>query len=328
MSPRGDLMERLAAADPRPDAERLSPEEQSEADALLARLLATPTEDLTDHRSTARPRTRRWALVATALLCYAAAAFAAVNLLDSDTPAPGIVEKAVAAVTREDVVYHVLERTRARPVGISGVRPMTFYYEYWHTAAGRMHRKTFAADGPRRGRLLEDMAGRRLPGRRGGPVLRWEARANTIYDGGFAVGRGRGGAPALDPSADPGTRLRSLERQGRLRFAGTARVGSRRAYRLASGAVQGATEAERVSVEFLVDSETYLPLAQRQSARWGSGSGVEFVTRFLVYERLPDNADTRRRLDLDPHPGAKCSEGAGKLKRRRAAIGFPNPCAR
>ena len=37
-----ELMERLAAADPVRDREPLTPEAQREADAMLARLLATP----------------------------------------------------------------------------------------------------------------------------------------------------------------------------------------------------------------------------------------------------------------------------------------------
>jgi hypothetical protein len=40
-----DLMERLTAADPLPHAERLSPEEQREADVLLTRLLDTPVSE-------------------------------------------------------------------------------------------------------------------------------------------------------------------------------------------------------------------------------------------------------------------------------------------
>jgi hypothetical protein len=327
MSPRGDLMERLAAADPRPDAERLSPEEQSEADALLARLLATPAEGHgVDHRL-ARPRIRRWALAATGALCSAAAAFAAVNLLDSDTPGPDVVEKAVAAVTRGGVIYHVLERATGRSTGIPDVGQQTFYFESWHTTGGRVHRKTFAARGGHRGKLLEEFAGRRLPGRRGGPLLRWEVHSNTISEAGFAVGSDTSGPPRIDPFGDPGTALRTLEQQGRLRLAGTTRVGNRTAYRLVSGVVPGTATGEKDSVEFLVDSQTYLPLVQRHRVG-GSERGITFVTRYLVYERTPLNARSRRQLDLDPHPGAKCSENAGKLKGRRAEIGFPNPCAR
>ena len=196
------------------------------------------------------------------------------NLLDSDTRGPGVIEKAVAAVSQGGSVYHVLERSHSRPVGLRGARALTFYFEYWHTTGGRMHRKTFAATAARRGKLLEDMAGRRRPGRRGGPVLFWDARSNTINLGGFAVGRGRG-APDLDPYADPGTQLRALEQQGRLRVAGTTRVGDRTAYRLVSGTVPGMTKHVTESVEFLVDSETYLPLAQRRAIRHpppGAGS--------------------------------------------------------
>lgn len=71
-----------------------------------------------------------------------------------------------------------------------------------------------------------------------------------------------------------------------------------------------------------------VPVDALPSHRTRSGGGVDFFTRFLVYERLPLDAESRAQLDLDPHPGAKCSPGAGRLKGRRAAIGFPNPCAR
>jgi hypothetical protein len=94
-----------------------------------------------------------------------------------------------------------------------------------------------------------------------------------------------------------------------------------------SGVVPGATKDYEESVEFLVDSETYLPLAERRSVRPRSGAEIEFRNRYLVYERLPLNARTREQLDLDPHPGARCSPHTGDVKGRRAP-GFPNPCAR
>jgi hypothetical protein len=326
MRPREDLMEKLAAADPLRDAEQLSPAEQGHADALLARLLATPVDDDARERGARRRRPRRWALVATGALCSALAALGAVDLLDSDTPGPGVVEKAVAAVTQGGAVYHVLERSHVTPIGPQEVGPLRLYFEYWHTTGGRLHRKTFAVDGPRRGKLLEDMAGRRRTGRRGGPVLSWHARSNTIHAMGFAIGPSPTGAPNLDPYADPGTRLRMLERQGRLRLAGTTRVGDRRAYRLVSGAVPSKIKGQEVSTEFVVDAESYLPLTQRQSVRYGSGEGVDFFTRYLVYERLPLNRRTRDALDLDPHPGAKCAPSF-EGKRKPEPVGFPNPCA-
>jgi hypothetical protein len=89
------------------------------------------------------------------------------------------------------------------------------------------------------------------------------------------------------------------------------------------GPIRGADE----SVEFLVDSETYLPLAELRTLRLRSGEAIRFRHRYLVYERLPLNARSREQLDLDPHPGARCSRGAWDVKGRRGP-GFPNPCAR
>jgi hypothetical protein len=322
MRPDGDLMERLAAADPRPEAEQLSPAEQSEADALLARLLASPAESGAGQRRSAR-RPRRLAVAAIGVLCSAAAAFAAVNLIDSDGSGPGVVERAVAAVTRGDAVYHVLERSH---MSAPGVKPRTFYFEFWHTSGGRYHGKTYAARGGRRGKLLQDMAGRRLPGRRGGPALVWNSGSNIIVAMGFAQRDPAQGAPGIDRFADPGGRLRALEEQGRLRMAGTTRVGNRRAYRLVSGVVPSPPVGDEESVEFLVDAETYLPLAEHRSIRLKSGAKLEFRNRYLVYERLPLNARTRVQLDLDPHPGAMCPHYTRDLKGDRAP-GFPNPCA-
>jgi hypothetical protein len=318
----GDVMERVAAADPRRDSERLSPREQSEADALLARLLGAPVE-----AAERRPRTRGWALVAAGALCAVAAAFAAGNLLDSDAPGPDVVERAVAAVSQGGAVYHVLERSRGVPLGGDGFGQMTFYNEYWNTPGGRMHLKTFAPDGGLRGKLLSEAAGKRRPGRNGGPVLMWDSRSNTIFPAGVGFRPFIAGTPSIDRFSDPGTQLKTLEQQGRLRLAGTTRVGDREAYRLVSGDVPGKVEGAYARVEFLVDSETYLPLAQHQAIRHPSGHGWDAFTRYLVYERLPLNSNTREQLDLDPHPGAKCSPMFDDM-RKPHPVGFPNPCAR
>ena len=68
-----ELMERLAAADPVRDPEELTPEDQREADALLARLLATPVEPAAEPR---RPRSqlrrRRWRWPARRAPCWRA----------------------------------------------------------------------------------------------------------------------------------------------------------------------------------------------------------------------------------------------------------------
>jgi hypothetical protein len=316
-----DLMKRLAEADPLPDAEQLTPEDKREAEALLTRLLATPAVAGTEERRPRRLRPRRLALAAAGVACSAAVAFAAVNLVDSDGPAPGVVERAVAAVTQEDSVYHVLERTRARG-NIPGAGH-TVYLESWYTTDGRIHRKTFAASGERRGRLLGEEAGMRRPGRRGGRLLRYFPGENTITEGGFATGRSP--APSIDSFGDPGAQLRALQEQGRLRAAGRTDVEGRPAYRLVSGPVTRAdarTQEERV--EFLVDADTYLPLAQRYSIGTDSDREREILTRYLVYERLPLDDRSRALLALDPHPGAECSPFAGD--EGEGDLGFPNPC--
>jgi hypothetical protein len=330
MRPASDLMERLAAADPLRDAGHLTPEDQREADELLARLLATPPGPDGEERRASGPRLGRRAVVAAGVACVAAAV-AAVNLLDPDAPRAGVVDKAVAAVTRADSVYHVLERTRMTASGSNG-EGRTFYVESWLTSDGRIHQKRFAARGERRGELLLEVAGKRRPGRASGPALMYQPRSNTVYPIGFGWAR-RGNIPMIDPYGDPGVQLRELREQGRLRPAGMTRVGERAGYRLVSGPVPGPQGSEE-RVEFLVDAETYLPLAQRHSRRAPapSAGSAEFFTRYLVYERLPLDAHSRTQLDLDHHPGARCATGAGDREPSRLwretveAVGFPNPC--
>ena len=330
MRPASDLMERLAAADPLPDAGHLSPEEQREADAMLARLLATPPGSRGEDRRARGSRLARRVLVAAGVAC-AAAAVAAVNLLDPDAPGAGVVDKAVAAVTRADSVYHVLERTRTTASGTPG-QGGTFYLESWLTSDGRMHQKRFAARGGRSGELLLEVAGKRRPGRASGPALMYQPRSNTVYPIGFGWAP-RGNVPMIDPYGDPGVQLKALQEQGRLRLAGRTRVGNRAAYRLVSGPVPRPHGAEE-RVEFLVDAETYLPLAQRHARRAPAPTAASqvFFTRYLVYERLPLDARSRTQLDLDHHPGARCATGAGDREASRLwqetveAVGFPNPC--
>ena len=107
-----ELMERLAAADPVRDREPLTPEAQREADAMLARLLATPVTEPRRSRSRVRPR----ALAVAGAACVALAVFIAINLLGSKAPGPSVVDRAVAAVSRGGV-YHVVERMTVRGAG-------------------------------------------------------------------------------------------------------------------------------------------------------------------------------------------------------------------
>ena len=314
-----ELMERLAAADPVRDREPLTPEAQREADVLLARLVATPVEPASAPR---RPRAqlRRRAVAVAGAACAALAAFAAIDLVDSDAPGPGVVDRAVAAVTRAGSVYHVVELMTFRAEGAREAR-QAFYFESWYTPDGRLHRKTFTVRDGKQGRLLEDFAGRRRrPDRENGSALQWDASSNTIGESGFAGGD----LAYLGPFEDPGSRLRTLRDQGRLRMAGTATVDGRRAYRLVSG--RFTADEDKVSIEVTVDAETYLPLSQRLSLETGAGQKTEALTRYRAYERVALNDESRGRLALDPHPDAKCSESAHELTEARD-LGFPNPCA-
>ena len=318
MGPEQDVMERLAAADPAPGAVHLTASEQSEADALLARVLAERLAEAVPERPAPRLRRRHWLLVAAAAACSALAAVAAIDSLDSDPRGPGVVAKAVAAVSQKDAVYHVVRRTR---IPASFPRPRVLIFESWRTTDGRMHEKIFRVKGGRRASPIFEIAGRRRLGRTAGPALKYDpVMTNTITRSGFGPAPAAADAP-IDPYADPGIRLRVLQRQGRLRLTGTTSVDGRRAYRLGSQPVVKGRERERV--EFLVDAETYLPLAETRWWRVGDRPTYRFTSRYLVYERLPLTARTRATLALDPPPGAKCASGAGELSSERA--GFPQP---
>jgi hypothetical protein len=312
-----ELMERLAAADPVRDREPLTPEAQREADSLLARLLAVaPVAAPRRQRSPLRRR----AMAVAGAACAALAGFAAIDLVDSNAPGPSVVDRAVAAVTRAGSVYHVVEHMTFRAEGARGAS-QAFYFESWYTSDGRrLHRKTFAVRDGQKGRLLEDFAGRRRPGRANGSALQWDASSNTIGESGFAGGD----APYLGPFEDPGSRLRTLRDQGRLRLAGTTTVDGGRAYRLVSGTFTA--NEDKVSVEVTVDAETYLPVSQRLSLETEAGQKMEALTRYRAYERLAPNDESRGRLALDPHPAARCSDFAHRLTEDRD-LGFPNPCA-
>ena len=321
MGPEHDVMDRLVAADPAPGAGQLTASERSEADALLARVLAERPPQAVSERAAAPSRRGRWLLVAVAAACSVLAAVAAIDLLDSDAPGPGVVAKAVAAVSQRDAVYHVVRRTR---IPARFPRPRVLIFESWHTTDRRMHEKQFSVKDGRRGRLIFEIAGRRRAGRAGGPALRYDPVNNTIFASGFGGGApAAGDTPTIDPEADPGTRLRALQQEGLLRLTGTTRVRGRRAYRLASKPYENGPQRERV--EFLVDAETYLPLAETVWWRVAPGPSGRFTSRYLVYERLPLNARTRATLALDPHPGAKCEIKPGDVKGDRS-LGFPNPC--
>ena len=312
-----DLMERLAAADPMREAEQLSPDEQRDADVLLERLLATPVEDGRRHT-----RRLRWAPLAAATACALAAVFVALNVFGGSSSSPNILARASAALASEDAVYHMVGDVRfTAPESIGG--DARFIFESWNTIGGRMHRKVWRVKNGQRSERYDDFAGRRRPGRMGGPAVRYDPRSNQILPSGFGVSRNVSGAPAVDPF-DPGTSLRELEAHGRLKHTGSARVGDRPGYRLVSGLEPGGNGALERS-EFVVDAETYLPLSARYMRREKDGSTMRVYERFTTYERLPLNDKTEGYLDLDPHPGAKCAIGPRDLRGKRD-VGFPLPC--
>ena len=317
MSSAQDLIERLTAADPVPDAERMSPDAQRDADALLERLLATPA-------APPSRRSHRWPQLAVATAAVAVIVFAALSVLDSDeSSTPSIVAKAVAALTQKDAVYHAVMTAHATGSDV----PRTQFsplYETWHTAGGRMHWRTHLDKNGRKGRLVEDFAGQRRPGRLGGPALRWESRTNEIYEVGF--GRANApGAPTVDPFA-PGRGLKELQAEGRLRVAGEVEVDGRKAYRLVSPTVRG-TGGSRERSEIVVDAKTYLPRLQRLFILAPDDKTMRIVWRYKVYESLPLNERTGKLLDFDPPAGAKCRPGTERLI-HKGSLGFPNPCAR
>jgi hypothetical protein len=301
-----DLIERLRDADPLPDGEQLTPAEQREADGLLARLVAEPIA--TSARSRRAP-TRRWALAGGVALGLALA-LGLVSLLDDDEGAPGVAARAAAAVSDPKAIYHTVSIARVTVPDAENPHPRPAWFEAWDAPDGSTHQKVFRVDDGRRGKLRGEMAGRLHPkgrGRFGGPLVTYDARENTIMHMRFGRSPGRG-APTLTPGADPGRSLKALQAEGRLRLAGSTRVGDRDAYRLVSGPVPGFAKGRIDRSVYLVDSETYYPLLVRYE--YGNAS---VTIRYLVYERLPFDAWHRELLKLDPHPGAKEYDRDGKL---------------
>jgi hypothetical protein len=325
-----DLLDRLAAADP-VRGEEPTPVDEPEADELLARILATG-------RAEARPRLRRSLQVAAVAAGLLSAILLVIALVDSDSPRGSVVEKAVAATTNGDAVYHVAERFSVRYTtpdrrvlrafdfeDVDFFRDETTFSESWYVSAGRSRHLTFAANGRRRGRLLYETSSTRSESRQ------YDARANRLMVSRVRRAKRplkppprarRDRLPQLNPGQDPGPQLRELQRRRSLSLAGTAEVRGRRAYRLTSETIRGPERGHTERIEFLVDAETYLPLVQRSFSTQTGISGLppelraprelydvpvhSVATRtFLVYEKLPPTRRNLAQLKLRPHPGAK-----------------------
>jgi hypothetical protein len=290
-----ELMERLTAADPLPEKERLTDVEQAEADALLARILASERE------RAARRHARRWVLAVAVSACALALAVTLVDALDEGAPGPGVVDRAVAAVSEPNSIYHTIEVLRFN--AIDGQRAQSGYTEAWYGPNHRTHRKGYDFRHGHRGRLRFEEVSRLWPkpnGRFGGRGAAYDPERNRIVH--LRVGRmSNDRIPFFDPNGDPAAGMRQLEREGRLRLVGSERFDGKRVYRLTSGPFK--LGGLRHRIEYLVDARTYYPVFMR----WvGLSAGqVLAETRYLTYERLPFDAEHRELLRMDPHPGAK-----------------------
>jgi hypothetical protein len=297
-----DPMERLIAADPVSEAERLSEAEQAQADLLLASILAEdPAPAVRERR---RPRSWMFAVAATA--CALAAALLVVDLADDEgAPGPSVVDRAVAAVTDEDAIYHMVARIRIQAIGHGAPRTHEWgYIESWYGPNHTSHTKGYELNHGHRGRLRFESADQLHPrpnGAFGGEGDIYDPLENTITHS--RVGRSaRTPIPTPDPNSDPGEGMRRLERDGRLHLAGSQRFAGRKVYRLVSGPVRRGGGVDRYT--YLVDADDYYPVY----FRWvSSGGGIRTLStaRYLTYEPIPFDAQGRKLLDMDPHPGAK-----------------------
>lgn len=300
MSPEQNLIEQVRDADPMPDAERLSPAEQREAEALLARLVAEPVE------ARARPRRatlRRFAVASVGTACAVAVALGAIELIDKEAPGAGVVEKAVAAVSDEDAVYHIVALSRFPDEAPNEMLREGAYVESWNAPDGSMHRKLWKLQGDGKGPFLGELAlgPRGADGR--ATTLQYDATTDTLTRGMVGLDRNEQ-APELYPESDPAESLRRLQSEGRLRVDGTAtEVDGKDAYRLVSGPLPGPEGRGQNSYEYLVDAETYYPLSLQFVSRVDDAS-FTLNTRYLTYERLPLNEQTREQLELDARPGS------------------------
>jgi len=302
MTPSHDPIERLAAADPLQIAEPLTESEQREANALLARILA---DDPAPARRRLR-RPRRWVLAVAATACALALAISAIDVLDEGRSGPSVVDRAVAAVTDGNAIYHMVARIRISPVEDGAPREVREwgYIESWYGPDHTSHTKGYEFHDGHKGRLRFESADHLHPrpnGGFGGKAVIYDPRENTIMH--TRAGRSASGTvPNFDPNQDPGAGMRRLQREGRLHLAGTERFAGKKVYRLVSGLVRRGGGHERFT--YLVDAHTYYPVFFRWKV---SGGGITTVSeaRYLTYERIPFDAQGRRLLDLDPHPGAK-----------------------
>ena len=296
-----DTMERVRDADPLAGA-RHEATDRVEADAVLRRILAEPPAA---PRERSRPLARRpRSLAAAAVLCLAAAGLAASNLLGNGR-APTIADRAYAAVSDDDVIYHyVLDlRGSAHPLqaDLRELLPLVNgRLEVWYRADGTASRSLQSErDQEGRLRLSYESAVRR------GHVIDYDARKH-------ALGRRSeyGGRPGATSPLDD---FRSAYRDGKVLERGKTTFNGRPAYRLL---IRRQGEGFRQRMAYYVDRETYLPLGTRESGRYklnGGWSRIRVESRYAVYERLRDTRASRRLLRMGRHPGARRVDGPAIL---------------
>jgi hypothetical protein len=287
-----DPMERLTAADPLPEADRLTEAEQADADALLARIVAEQPEQI-------RRARRHWLPAIAATAAAVVLALVVIDVVDEGAPGPSVVDRAVAAVSVENSIYHTVE-------------VLTFGHQHAYREGWFGPRVSRQKIYYHRGKLaVEEVLQPRLTraGRHVGIIF--DAKHNLIQRVRMYRGARNSDFPELDPSQDPAAALRELQREGRLRLVGSEDFEGRKVYRLVGDAPS--RPGIRVNrLVYLVDANTYYPvLLEWVFARHGAAR-VRFTSRFTTYERLPATAENRKLLKMSPHPGAKVLDYRGR----------------
>ena len=314
-----DLMERVSRVNPVASGEPATPDERREADALIERILtdAAPVR-APAHRL--RVPLRRAIPAAAALALAAVAAVVAIDLLGSDDESPGgIVERAAAAVSQEDVIYATTERmtisSRSLTPGFEAAPDERGFGRQWLWAGGQRSRfisYELKADGSR-GALESEMVF-------DGDRMQWyDADSNLITKGDLSEPDDSeppedDGYPGFDPFSDPGAQLRAHVDSGRLQVAGRITVRGRPAYRLVSEPRDARGGVRDETVTYLVDARTYLPLEIRMRAIFltskmvPGGPGRELARariEYLRYKALPVTDKNKDLLEMGDHPGVR-----------------------
>jgi hypothetical protein len=311
-----DLMERVSRVNPVPSGEPTTPDERREADALLQRLVAEPlTKPRRPRRAFPRLGPRRLALASALVAVLGAMALVIADLIDSERSRDGILDRAVAAVSEEDVIYAVTERislqNREQKAG-ARTRRETRFRRYWLWPAGKRSRfldYRATADGSR-SRLASEAVSD------SSRLSWWIADTNSIHVLDRSRGQGSdhpsmpdGDYPGFDPFSDPGRQLREHVEDGSLRVARRTTLRGRSAYRLVSGRLSHPSPVMIwTQVTYLVDAKTFLPLAIRNRTVLDSDMGprerADLRIDYLRYERLPVTDANKRLLEMSPHPRA------------------------